>query len=127
MAKTWQIFVGGVARNYRRGKFERKLETNSPAKFEATIQYNASIDYWDLVEFKRDGTTEYKGFVEILDIRWDENGRYLYISGRDTKVILWKKYSDNFSNMHEDTKGFFGSRYLRILATDPHRHTLLST
>lgn len=114
MAKTWQIFVGGVARNYRRGKFERRLETTKPTKFDATIQYNASIDYWDLVEFKRDGTTEYKGFVEILDIRWDENGRYLYIAGRDTKVILWKKYSDNFSNMHEDTKGFFG----RVKAQD---------
>lgn len=114
MAKVWTIEVGGSARNYRRVKFQRKLETNKPAKFEATIQYNANVDYWNLVEIKRDGTTEFKGFVEIIDIKWDENGRYLYIAGRDTKVILWKKYSDNFSNMHEDTKGFFG----RVKAQD---------
>jgi len=114
VAKTWTIEVGGVARNYRRIKFQRKLETNKPAIFEATIKFDAGVAYWDLVEIKRDGTPEFKGFVEIIDIRWDEVGRYLYISGRDTKVILWKKYSDNFSNMHEDTKGFFG----RVKAQD---------
>lgn len=114
MAKTWTIEVGGSARNYRRIKFQSKLKTNKPAKFEGTIQYNANVDYWDLVEIKRDGTVEFKGFVEIIDIKWDENGRYLYIAGRDTKVIPWKKYSDNFSNMHEDTKGFFG----RVKAQD---------
>lgn len=114
MAKVWTIEVGGSARNYKRIRFERRLETIKPAKFEATIEYNAAIDYWDLVEIKRDGTTEFKGFVEILDIKWDEGGRYLYVAGRDTKVILWKKYSDNFSNMHEDTKGFFG----RVKAQD---------
>lgn len=114
IAKTWTIEVGGVARNYRRVRFQRKLKTNKPATFSGTVEYNAGIDYWDLVEIKRDGTVEFKGFVEIIDVKWDENGRYLYIAGRDTKVIVWKKYSDNFSNMHEDTKGFFG----RVKAQD---------
>jgi len=109
MSKTWTIEVGGVAYDYKNINFERKLKTDSPTEFTATIKYTDAVNYFDLVEIKRDNTTEWKGFVEIIDIKWTATERYLYISGRDTTVILWKKWSEDFVNMHEDTKGFFGS------------------
>ena len=108
MAGAWTIEVGGVARKYKNIKFERKLDRKSPTKFSATVEYASNISYFDLVKIKRDGTVEWKGFVEEIDIDWDKEGRYLYISGRDTTIILWKKYIENFSSMHKDTGGFFG-------------------
>jgi len=105
---VWTIEVGGTARPYKSIDFERRLKRKSPTKFRALIQYYSGIDYFDLVQIKRDGTVEWKGFVETIKIEWDEDGRYLNINGRDTTVILWKKYIENFSNMHEDTAGFFG-------------------
>jgi hypothetical protein len=108
VAKTWTINVGGTARNYKKIEFSRKLETKSPAEFSAKIQYSADVDFFDLVEIKRDGTTEWKGFVETIDIDWDDQGRYINIAGRDTSVVLWKKYCEGFTEMDKTYGGFFG-------------------
>lgn len=109
MTGVWTIEVGGVSRKYKDASFERKLDTKIPSKFTATVEYNASIDYWNLVEIKRDGTTEWKGFVEDKDDFWDVDGHFINLSGRDTTIILWKKWSEGFVDMHEATKGFFGN------------------
>lgn len=108
MAKTWTIHVGGTVRKYKRIEFNRKLETKSPADFNAKIQYSADVDFFDLVEIKRDGTVEWRGFVETIDIDWDDQGRYIDIAGRDTSVILWKKYCEGFTEMDKTYGGFFG-------------------
>jgi len=109
MAKTWTIEIGGTSRNYRDINIARKLGRESATEFSATIEYYASINYFDLVEIKRDGTAEWKGYIEDIDIKWDKNGRFLRVYGRDTTLILWKKWGENFSNLHEGTLGFFGS------------------
>jgi hypothetical protein len=109
MVGVWTIEVGGSSRKYKKIDFERKLDNKTPSKFTATVEFNSGIDYWDLVEIKRDGTTEWKGFVEDKDEAWDSNNHLLNIGGRDTTVILWKKWSESFVDMHEATKGFFGN------------------
>jgi len=109
MTRTWTIEVGGSARNYKNIKIERKLEKTSPTVFSAVIKYYSGINYFDLVEIKRDGIVEWKGFIESIEIKWGDTERYLKVGGRDTSVILWKKWSENFVNTYEDMKGFFGN------------------
>ena len=109
MVGTWTIEVGGNPIAYRKINLERKLDTKIPSKFDAVVQYSGSIAYWDLVEIKRDNITEWKGFVEDKDDFWDKDGHFLNIGGRDTTLILWKKWSEGFVDMHEATEGFFGS------------------
>lgn len=108
MVGVWTIEIDSSPVNYKEINFERKLDTKIPSKFDAQIEFSSGINYWDLVEIKRDGTTEWKGFIEDKDEKWDKDGRFLYIGGRDTSLILWKKWSDNFIEMHEATEGFFG-------------------
>jgi len=108
---VWTIEIGGIARKYKIiSDFERRLKNDTPSSFHALIEYDSAnpIDFFDLVEIKRDGTTEWKGFIETIDIVWDEGGRYYDVSGRDNSLILWKKFNENFSNMQEGTEGFFG-------------------
>ena len=103
----WTIEVNGTERKYKNISFERKLDMVSPTKFDATIQYYNDINFMDTVQIKRDGYTEWKGYVESVEVTWDSNGRYLNLKGRDVSVILWKKYIEDFSNMTEKTYGFF--------------------
>src|SRR3972149_2925676 len=109
MGHVYTLEIGGVARKFVDLNYETKLVNKSPTKITAKIEYAADIDYFDLIEIKSDGTTEWKGFLEDKDIDWSSGGRYLDIGGRDTSVIEWKKWCENFINMHPDTGGFFGS------------------
>lgn len=106
MVGAWTIEVGGTPRKWKDMRFQRSL-TPDPQRFSATIQYNAAIDYFNTVEMIRDGTVEFYGYIEGLKPYWDESGRYLQIWGRGRKVILWKKFTERFSDGR--LAGFFGS------------------
>jgi len=107
---VWTIKVDGVQRKLKTMNFGRQLINQAPSSFSATVEYaqGSPIEFFDLVQIYRNGVLEWKGFVERIEIIWDEDGRFYNIGGRDITVILWKKYSENFTDMHEDTKGFFG-------------------
>ena len=108
----WTIEVGGVSRKFQTLKFGRKLDMNSPASFEAKIDYSSSIDFMDVVVIKRNDVAEWKGYVEDKTVEWggttSKVERYLTLKGRDAAFIIWKKYIEDFSNYAEKTAGFFG-------------------
>lgn len=107
--KTYTLEIGGVERAYLTFNYEDKLDKATPSRFDATIKYYADIEYFDLVEIKCNGTTEWKGFLEDLEIDWKgSGGRKIFVGGRDNSIIVWKKWCENFSNFHEGTSGFFG-------------------
>jgi len=108
VTKTWTIEIGNDEKKYKSINFKRKLKTESPTSFSAKIEYDATIDFFDVVEIKRDGISEWKGFIEDIEEDWDDQGRYMNVSGRDTSVILWKKYCEGFTEMDKDMGGFFG-------------------
>lgn len=110
MSAIWTIEVGGTSRKYKNAKFERALKKDMPTSFEAQIQYaSPAVDFFDLVEIKRNGTTEWKGFIETISIIWSEDGRYYNVAGRSTSLILWKKFNEEFTSYAEGIEGFFGS------------------
>lgn len=109
ISAVWTIEVGGTSRKYKNAKFERKLKKDTPTSFSAQIEYaSPAVTYFDLVEIKRNGTTEWKGYVETIAIEWSNAGRYYNVSGRDTSLILWKKYNEEFQSYAEGIEGFFG-------------------
>ena len=115
MSVQWRIVVDSVTRPHKTINFDRKLKLESPTEFTATVKYDAEnpIDFFDAVIIQRNYSgagwvTEWKGFIESIELAWSEDGRVWNIGGRDINVILWKKYSEDFSNMQEGTLGFFG-------------------
>lgn len=106
---AWTISIGGTDRKYKKVNLDRKVRMDSPPEFTAVIEYGDDIDFNDEVVIQRDGKTEWKGFIEDMEIDWDENGRYLNIGGRDITLLIWRKYVENFTNMIKGTGGFFGN------------------
>lgn len=109
---TYTIEVGGIARNFTKIPiFGKQLKTDTCTSFNCTIEYDDAnpVDYWDIVEIKKNDIVVWKGFVETINPHWDETGIFQDIGGRDNSLILWKKFNENFTNMHKGTDGFFGS------------------
>lgn len=106
---AWTISVGGIDRKYKTVEINRKVRMDSPPEFTATIEYGSDVIFNNPVVIQRDGKTEWKGFIEDMEITWDKDGRYLNIGGRDSTLLLWRKYVENFANMIEGTGGFFGN------------------
>lgn len=106
---VWKIFINDVEQKYLSLNFERKLMINTPTEFEATIMYSNNIHIMDIVKITRNDIVEWKGYIEELNPKWDEDKHVLNISGRDATFILWKKWSDDFCNFAEKTSGFFGA------------------
>lgn len=113
---VWTVYVKhqkdsswGIARKWKTFDINKKVRMDSPTEFTATIEYDSAVIFNDLIKFERDGTIEWEGFTEDIEIAWDENGRYLNLAGRDLTLILWRKYVENFNNAISDTLGFFGN------------------
>jgi len=113
---AWTVFIKhqsdsswGIARKWKTFEINKKVRMDSPPEFTATVEYDSAVNFNDLIKFERDSTIEWEGFVEDIEISWDENGRYLNLGGRDITLLLWRKYVENFNNSISGTKGFFGN------------------
>src|SRR3989304_6698662 len=110
MEAVWTIEIDGMLRKYKDLKFDSKLIKETPTEFSAKVEYDAGnlINFMDLVEIKRNGTTEWKGFIIEKEVAWSEEGRYYNLVGKDTSFILWKKMNEEFTSYSEGIEGFFG-------------------
>jgi hypothetical protein len=111
---VWTISVGGIERKWIKLELHRMLVLNAPTTFYAEVELDLSnpVYFMDEVDIKRDGTTEWKGYVEGIEPYWDGTslgGKYIQLTGRDVTMILWKKYDDDFSNFASKTAGMFGT------------------
>ena len=116
---VWTIYVAhqkdvrlgnwGTARKWEKFEENKKVRQDSPPEFTATIEYDPSISFNDFIRFDRDGTPEWVGFVEDIQVAWDQSGRFHDLAGRDLTFLLWRKYVENFNNAISQTGGFFGN------------------
>jgi len=106
MVHVWTIEVDGTERKYKEINFDRSLSPD-PTEVSAIIEYDASINYFDTIVIKNNGTIEWYGYVEKIEPYWTDEGRYMKIWGRDRKVILWKKFTERFSDSR--LEGFFAN------------------
>lgn len=91
-----------------------------PDTFEIRLlpECGENIDYFDTVEIKKLGVTEFYGFVEEITPEVGEDGLEYLITGRCWKLIAWKKWNERFQESREvgpmDSEGniesgFFGA------------------
>ena len=91
-----------------------------PDTFELRVlpECGETIDFFNSVEIKKRGVTEFYGFVEEITPEVGEDGLEYLITGRCWKLIVWKKWTERFQESREvgpiDSEGniesgFFGS------------------
>lgn len=116
MGHTWHLYINEYGaseteRNWKTIRFHRSLEPE-PTKFIAVIKYYSDIKYWYEVRIKSGTTIEWFGYVERIKTFWNKEGRWLRVSGRCRKVIIWKKWVERFTDTREigpnEETGFFG-------------------
>lgn len=105
----YSLISWGTPRPWKTFTVNKKVRQDSPSEFTAQIEYDSTVVFNDLIKFERDGAIEWMGFVEDIEILWDEKSRYLNIGGRDLTLLLWRKYVENFNNSIANTLGFFGN------------------
>ena len=116
---AWTIYIAhqtdvrnnnwGTSRKWKNFETNKKVRQDSPPEYTATIEYDSSVTFNDVIRFDRDGLTEWVGFVEDIAISWDQSARFLNLAGRDLTFLLWRKYVENFNNQIQGTEGFFGN------------------
>ena len=115
------LYIGGVEKFFLRVHYVKSHPSSDPDTFDVVLtpEQMTGIDNFDVVEIKKDGNTEFYGFVEEITPEIGEDGLEYTISGRCWKVILWKKWTERYQESREvgpyDTEndviesGFFGS------------------
>lgn len=93
-------------------RFE-KSNTKDPDPWSADLAYlTTSVSKGDSITIKRDGTAIFKGIVEEITTKWGPDGAVKTISGRHTKVKLWRKWIERYSQKDAKLKqGFWVAYY----------------
>jgi len=110
-----------VEKNFLRVHYIKSHPSSDPDTFEVVLtpEQMVGIKNFDSVEIKKDGNTEFYGFIEEITPEIGEDGLEYIVSGRCWKVILWKKWTERYQESREvgpyDSEhdviesGFFGS------------------
>lgn len=111
VSKRWVVEVNGVATNYEKIDFEKTHPEPDPDTFFLILSGKQDIPNFATVAIKKDGVLRYYGYKERHEYSIDSNGVHTRVDGRCRKVIVWKKWSEKFSDTRTDIKGFFGDVY----------------
>lgn len=111
VSKRWVVEVNGVATNYEKIDFEKTHPEPDPDTFFLILSGKQDIPNFATVAIKKDGVLRYYGYKERHEYSIDSNGVHTRVDGRCRKVIVWKKWSERFSDTRTDIKGFFGDVY----------------
>jgi hypothetical protein len=115
------LYIGGVEKFFVRVHYVKSHPSSDPDTFDIVLtpEQMTGIDNFDIVEIKKDGNTEFYGFVEEITPEIGDDGLEYLVSGRCWKVILWKKWTERYQesrevgpyNSEHDVieSGFFGS------------------
>lgn len=119
--KVVKLYINGVEKNFIKLHYVKQHPNPDPDTFEVTLDEDAAgdVDHFQTVEVRKDGVTEYYGFVEEITPSEDsESGTDVVVSGRCWKLLLWKKYNERFQESRDvgplnpdgtTESGFFGS------------------
>lgn len=120
--KIITLEVDGVEKYFLNIQYTKNHPTEDPDTFELhlTPDEATGIDFFDQVVIKKDGVTEFVGFIEEITPEVGEDGLEYTFTGRCWKLILWKKYTDKYQESREvgpeissdqNESGFFGEVY----------------
>lgn len=118
----YELLINGTKRNYIKVHYVKNHPDPDPDTFDVTVNYDVGelVNYFDSVEVRKNGVTEFYGFVEDIDPQKGTDGLEYLLTGRCWKVLVWKKSTERFQESREigpeDSEGnvetgFFGSVY----------------
>lgn len=118
--------ISGSEKYFIRLHYTKSHPNPDPDTFDIILapEEVTNIDYFDEVVIKKDGVTEYVGFIEEITPEIGEGGLEYMITGRCYKLILWKKFTERFQESREVgpenesgviESGFFGEVYPKEL------------
>lgn len=114
------LHIGGIEKYFIKLHYTKNHPSPDPDIFDLTLtpEEVTGIKNFDVVEIKKDGVTEFYGFVEEITPDLGDDGLEYVVSGRCWKVILWKKWTERYQESREvgpsDVEGnvesgFFGA------------------
>lgn len=106
----WTVNIAGTNYPWKKIHFIKEHPTPDPDTYEVTLKGRVTtINYSDYVVIRRNGVIKFFGYVENIDDSDEGGPDDTIISGRNRKLILWKKYMERFSDTR--LEGFFGHVY----------------
>lgn len=116
-AERYTLEINGTEREFFRIHFIKSHPTPDPDTFDIQVGQDVGelINYFDTVEIKKDGISDFYGFVEKITPQVGQSGLTYKVEGRCWKLIIWKKFTERFVDNREigpaGEKGFFGNVY----------------
>lgn len=111
----YELNIGGNPVSYIKVHYVKNHPDPDPDVIDVTVLSNVGIKYFDPIELKKNGVTEFYGFVEEINPQKGIDGLEYLITGRDWKLILWRKQTEKFMETREigvdEETGFFGNVY----------------
>jgi len=105
---SYTLLINNVERDFTGLKTQESVIGNTIHQWNATLAYpSESISLGQDVEIKRDAVSMFKGILETIDPTLTQSGAFLKVSGRHTKVKLYRKWSERYA----DEGGFWTNYY----------------
>jgi len=122
IGETFTFEIGGVGAGdcVISAHYIKSHPNSDPDTFELRLvpECGETVNFFDTVTIKKNGVTEFVGFVEEITPEVGEDGLEYLISGRCWKLMVWKKWNERYQESREvgpeDTEGniesgFFGA------------------
>lgn len=113
---TYSLTVGSETDIYFT-KISIIKEIGELGSFEATIPYSLipSISRGDNVIIYRDDVAIFKGIYEKIEREMSSDGSTVTISGRHTKVKIWRKWQERYSDLNGFWTGYYPNKVISFL------------
>jgi len=120
ITQRFSLLIDGVETCYLDIHYIKSHPNPDPDTFEIRTlpECAESVSYFDSVEIKKNGETEFYGFIEEITPEVGEDGLEYLLTGRCWKLMVWKKWNERFQESREigpeDSEGniesgFFGN------------------
>jgi len=106
---TRENFTGWTSYPYISINFDKIHPKPEPDTFTVVLNGKQSLGFFSPVSIRKDEVQRFYGYIENIDYEMSEGGVNTVITGRCRKVILWKKWTERFSDTR--LSGFLGKIY----------------
>lgn len=113
IAKRWTVSISGTDYPYIDIDFEKVHPSPNPDIFTVTLSGKKSLTFFSAISIKKDNVQRFYGYIEKINYEMGEEGINTIIGGRCRKVILWKKWTERFTDTR--ISGFFANVYPKEL------------